>query len=281
MKLLVIGAGNVGMEVARLARENGWSVTATTTREERLAEVLTVADAAVVLRGSDTEAVQRAAEGVDAILVLASPPVMASTTVEDRRRNYNDVLVASCQSAAAAADRVVFTSSISVFGDGSQEPGDLLTELTPRTTDDEPSAVFFGKAEDAALAAPRGAVLRLADVHGHPRDIDFTERVKLAHQYMGGSVPFAAEGLLHRVHVTDVAGGLIHLVSEGLVGDYNCVPDLQRPPTNKEAFDALADAAGVPRLEFRGELKTPTKQVSSAKLRGTGFVFSHPNDPLH
>jgi nucleoside-diphosphate-sugar epimerase len=98
---------------------------------------------------------------------------------------------------------------------------------------------------------------------------------------MGGSVAFAAEGLLHRVHVTDVAGGLIHLARTGLTGDYNCVPDAVRPPTNKEAFDSLADAAGIPRLEFRGELKTPTKPVSSAKLRGTGFAFTHPADPLH
>jgi nucleoside-diphosphate-sugar epimerase len=281
MKLLVLGAGNVGMEVSRLAREAGWSVRASTTREERIPEVLTVADEAVVLVGKDAEAVARASADVDAILVLASPPLMKSTTVEERRQNYDDVLVASCASAAAAHDRVVFTSSISVFGDGTQEPGEVITETTPRTDSDEPSSVFFGKAEDAALSSASGAVLRLADVFGHPRDIDFTERVRLAHQYMGGSVAFDRAGLLHRVHVTDVAAGLIHLVGKGLVGDYNCVPDAERAPTNGEAFDALADAAGLPRLEFRGELKTPTKPISSAKLRGTGFVFSHPHDPLH
>ena len=280
MRLLVIGAGNVGLEVCRLAKAEGWTVRATTTRAERIPEIEAIADEGVVLLGQDREAVQQAAADVDAILVLASPAVMQSVTVEDRARSYRDVLVASCESSAAAKDRVIFTSSISVFGDGTQESGEYLTELTPRTDIDEPSSVYFAMAEDAALSAPRGAVLRLADVYGHPRDINFTERVRLAHQYMGGSVSFDGAGLLHRVHVEDVARGLIHLLSNDLVGDYNCVPDLVRPPTNKEAFDSLADAAGLPRLEFRGELKTPTKPVSSAKLRGTGFEFSHPSDPL-
>jgi nucleoside-diphosphate-sugar epimerase len=281
MRLLILGAGNVGLEVAARVRAAGGSVVATTTREERLPELRAVADEAVVLVGSDAEGVARAAEGCDAILMSASPPLMKSTTVEERRASYRDVLVTSCESAAAACDRVVFTSSISVFGDGRQEPGDLITEETPRTTSDEPSSVYFAMAEDAALSAPRGAVLRLADVYGHPRDIDFTSRVRLAHQYMGGSVAFARDGLLHRVHVEDVARGILHVLDDGLVGTYHLVPDLRRPPTNGEAFDSLADAAGLPRLEFRGELATPTKQVSSAKIRGTGFVFAHPADPLH
>ena len=121
---------------------------------------------------------------------------------------------------------------------------------------------------------------RLADVYGHARDIDFTSRVKLAHQYMGGSVPFAAEGRLHRVHVEDVAGAVVHVPSHDLTGLFNCVPDTTPAPTNGETFDALADAAGVARLEFRGEMATPVKPISSAKLRATGFVFAHPDDPI-
>ena len=123
-------------------------------------------------------------------------------------------------------------------------------------------------------------MLRLADVYGHPRDIDFTSRVKLAHQYMGGSVPFAAEGRLHRVHVEDVAAAVVHVLTHDLTGVYNCVPDAAPAPTNGETFDSLADAAEVPRLEFRGEMATPVKPISSARLRSTGFAFAHPDDPI-
>jgi nucleoside-diphosphate-sugar epimerase len=224
--------------------------------------------------------VTKAAAGVDAILVAASPRIMQSVTVEDRARSYRDVLVASCESAAAACDRVLFLSSISVYGDGTQATGDVIDEETPRTTSDEPSSVYFGMAEDAALAAPRGSVLRLADVHGHPRDIDYTARLRMVHEHMGGSTAFAGDGRLHRVNVEDVARAVLHVFDNDLTGVFNCVPDLVPPLTNREAFDMLADRAGLPHIEFRDELRTPTQQVVSAKLRATGFVFEHPDDEL-
>ena len=174
----------------------------------------------------------------------------------------------------------MFLSSISVYGDGTQATGDQLTEDVPRTTSDEPSSVYFGMAEDAALASGRGTVLRLADVHGHPRDIDYTARVRMVHEHMGGSTSFSGAGKLHRVHVDDVARAVLYVLENDLYGVYNCVPDLVPALTNQEAFDLLADRAGLPRIEFRDELRTPTQQVSSAKLRDTGFVFEHPDDEL-
>ncbi len=280
MRVLILGCGNVGLDVAARLRSQGDSVVATTTTPRRVAELEQVADRALVLRGADRVAVAEAASGCDAVLVSVSPPVAQAGTVEQRKASYRDVLVESNLSAASACDRVVFCSSLSVYGDGRQEPGAWITEQTPRTEDSDPSPVCFGLAEDAALGAKRGAVLRLADVYGHARDIDFTARVKLAHEYMGGSVPFAAEGLLHRVHVEDVSAAVVHVLRSGLTGLYNCVPDSVPAPTNGATFDALADAAGVPRLTFRGEMATPVKPLSSAKLRATGFVFAHPDDPI-
>ncbi len=280
MRLLVLGAGNAGLEVATRGKALGWEIVATTTTPARIPELEAVADKAVVVRGNDRDGVKEAAAGCDAILVSVSPALMSSTTVEDRRKSYKDVLYESCVSAAAACDRTVFMSSISVYGDATQEKGDRITEETPRSTSEEPSRVFYSMAEDAVLANPGGTVLRLADIYGHPRDIDFTSRVKLVHEHMNGSVSFDADGRLHRVHVSDVARALIWVLEDNLTGVYNCVPDLVPAPTNKEAFDGLADAAGVPRLEFRGELRTPTISVSSQKLRDTGFVFEHPNDEL-
>ena len=280
MKLLILGCGNAGLEVASQAKALGWEVVGTTTTDKRVEEIEQIADKAVVLVGSDREAVKKAAEGCDAILVSVSPPAVRSAKKEDRGPIYQEVLVESGLSAAAACDRVVFMSSISVYGDGLQGEGDVIDENTPRAQIDEPSTTYYSLAEDAVLANPGGTVLRLADIYGHPRDIDFTSRVELAHEHMGGSVSFAGEGRLHRVHVEDVANALIYVLQHDLTGAYNCVPDLAPSPTNKAAFDRLADASGQPRLEFRGELRTPMKQVSSAKLRGAGFVFEHPDDEI-
>src|SRR6478735_9160180 len=280
MKLLVLGAGNAGLEVAARGKQLGWEVVGTTTTEARVPEIEKIADSAVVLVGSDRHAVAAAAADCDAVLVSVSPPVLRAATAEDRAATYEGVLVESCKSAAAACDRVVFMSSISVYGDGTQEPTAFITEDTPLSTSDEPSTVFYAEAERAVLANPGGTVLRLPDIYGHPRDIDFTARVKMAHEHMGGSVPFAAEGRLHRVHVADVARALIFVLENNLTGVYNAVPDVVPSPTNGATFDRLADATGLPRLEFRGELATPTQQVSSAKLRAAGFIFEHPDDEI-
>jgi nucleoside-diphosphate-sugar epimerase len=280
MKLLVLGAGNAGLEVAARGKALGWEVVGTTTTEARVPEIEQVADGAIVLVGSDREAVKAAAADVDAVLVSVSPPIMGATTVEGRAASYEAVLVQSCLSAAAACDRVVFMSSISVYGDGTQEAGPEITEDTPRSTSDEPSTVFYSKAEDAVLAIPGGTVLRLPDIYGHPRDIDFTSRVRLANEHMGGSVAFAGDGRLHRIHVADVARALIFVLDHDLTGAYNVVPDVVPSPTNQEIFDRLADASGQSRLEFRGELRTPTQQVSSARFRAAGFVFEHPDDEI-
>ena len=246
MKLLVLGAGNAGLEVAARGKALGWEVVGTTTTPARVPEIEQVADRAVVLVGSDRTAVRAAAEGCDAVLVSVSPPIMRSVTVEDRAASYESVLVQSCLSAAAACERVVFMSSISVYGDGTQEPGDRITEQTPRSTSDEPSTVYYSAAEDAVLAIPGGTVLRLPDIYGHPRDIDFTSRVRLANEHMGGSVAFAGDGRLHRIHVADVARALIFVLEHDLTGVYNTVPDVVASPTNQQVFDRLADASGSP-----------------------------------
>jgi len=280
MKLLVLGAGNAGLEVAARGKALGWEVVGTTTTEARIAEIEQVADHAIVLVGSDRAAVQAAAADADAVLVSVSPPIMGATTIEGRAASYEAVLVQTCLSAAAANDRVVFMSSISVYGDGTQEPATEITEATPRSTSDEPSTVFYSKAEDAVLAIPGGTVLRLPDIYGHPRDIDFTSRVRLANEHMGGSVAFAGDGRLHRIHVADVARALIFVLENDLIGAYNVVPDVVASPTNQEIFDTLADASGQARLEFRGELRTPTQQVSSARIRAAGFTFEHPDDAI-
>lgn len=280
MRLMVLGCGNVGLEVTERAKGRGWEVVATTTSSGRVEELSKYADDVVVLEGKDAAAVAAAAKGCDAILVSASPRIMSSVTVEDRANSYREVLVASCESAAAVCDQIIFMSSVSVYGDGTQESRDFLDEETPRTTSDEPSSVYFAMAEDAALRAPQGVVLRLADVHGGPNDMDYTSRVKMVHQYMGGGTDFAPDGKLHRVHVDDVANAVIYALENKLTGAYNCVPDVVPAPTNKEAFDAIADNAGLERIEFRDKLRTPTQQVSSAKLRAAGFVFEHPDDPL-
>ena len=274
MKILILGCGQAGLKVAEQAKAKGWEVIGTTTTEGRVAEIEAVCDKAVVVLGSDRKGVKAAAEGVDAIVVSVSPSAVRSAKKEDRGPIYKEVLVESGLSASAAHDRVIFMSSISVYGDGTQEPGQFLTEATPRAINDEPSTIFFSAGEDAAMQAAHGTVLRLPDIYS--ADSDFGERVQLAHEYMGGSTPFDRADAYHPIHVEDVARAVIHILENDVEGRYNVVPDGVVPaPTVGDFWDKIADKTGQEKLEFRGEIRTPVQQSTSEKFRATGFEFKH------
>ena len=68
MRVLVLGAGLVGTELARRLRDQGKTVVGTTTTEAKVPALKESCDEVHVLRGSDVAAVARAAEGVDADL---------------------------------------------------------------------------------------------------------------------------------------------------------------------------------------------------------------------
>jgi len=272
MRYVIIGCGNVGMELARRWTSAGHQVVGTTTSPDRVAELGAVCTEVAVLRGSDRDAVARTVDGADAVVLTVSPRIARSYDDAARVAEYADTLTASARTAAALHPRVVFTGSISVYGAGT---GDVITETTPVTEDDDASPREFAAAEAAVLAAPRGAALRIPDVYGHPRDIDYPARVKMAHEILGGSVPFSAESLLYRIDYRDAAAALAFVVERGLSGLYNAVPDAEVPPTNARAFGEICAQLGLPPLTFRGEIKTPTVPISSARLRGEGFAFSH------
>ncbi|MFG1942445.1 NAD-dependent epimerase/dehydratase family protein [Nonomuraea sp. NPDC048826] len=272
MRYVIIGCGNVGMELARRWTAAGHQVTGTTTTAGRVEELQEVCSDVAVLRGSDRAAVERVSSGADAVVLTVSPRLSRSFDAAQRVAEYADTLTASARTAAEVHPRVVFTSSASVYGAGT---GDVVDENTPVTGDSDASPRNFAEAEAAVLATAGGAVVRIPDVYGHPRDMDYPTRVKMAHEMLGGSVPFSADALLYRIDYRDAAAALDFVVSEGLTGIYNAVPDTVPPRTNEEVFGEICAAEGWPPLTFRGEIKTPTVPVSSAKLRAEGFTFAH------
>ncbi|MEV6162776.1 NAD(P)-binding domain-containing protein [Streptomyces sp. NPDC052052] len=272
MRYVVIGCGNVGGGVARLLRAQGHEVVGTTTSEERRAEVAETCGEAVVLSGRDVAAVRRVAEGADGLVLTVSPRLRRALDPASRAAEYADALVATARAAASAHPRVVMAGSVSVYGDAA---GPVVDETTAPTEDDDASPRSFLAAEAAVLALDGGAVVRLPDVTGHPGDLDDTARVKLAHDHLGGVVPFASGALRHRIDHRDAAGALAFVLTQGLTGLYNAVPDATVPPTNAESFGKVCAAAGLPPLTFAGQIRTPAHPISSALLRGAGFTFQH------
>ena len=274
MHIFVLGMGHVGKALAAHLRSAGHRVTGSTTTPSKVTELEQHADAVVVLKGSETDKLVAAAKGCDVIIATVAPNVKNTRTVEERHKHYADVLVASCRSARAACDRVIFLSSFSVYGDGGEGP-EPVTEATPTSNAEEPSSRYYQEAESEVLTNTGGCVLRFPDMYGAPEDMDFEQRVAMCHQYFGGKAIFSANAPLYAIHFEDVVNAVIHALTEQLSGIYNVCDNDRTPATNKIVFDAICEKIALSPLEFLDQIKAPLKKISSQKFYDTGYSVQH------
>jgi nucleoside-diphosphate-sugar epimerase len=285
MKVLVIGAGLVGTEVGARLRGLGHDVAATTTTPGKVDALREQFDEVLVLRGSDREAVRAAMAGRDAVVVAAGPSAQRAMTPEDRAASYREILVETAESVieAGAIDAgdppyVVALSSLSVYGNAADHLPEV-TEDSPVTDSTDPSPTMFLAMEKVYLeAADRACVFRCGDIFGAD-DPPIEAKVSMAHQYLGGSVPFSADALFYRLAVEDAADAIVHALESRITGIHNLThPDV--PPTNAAIFNAISSAQGLPALVFRDEIAAPTRPISVDRLTSNGFVAARSYDAV-
>ncbi|WP_122816851.1 NAD-dependent epimerase/dehydratase family protein [Nocardioides pantholopis] len=279
MKVLIIGAGFVGSATAARLQELGHEVTVTTTTEAKVEGLTERFGNAVVVRGSDRDAVHAAVAGQDAVVISAGPSAQQSMTPEGRAKTYREILVDTAENVISApgSPYLVGLSSLSVYGSAANHL-DAVDEDSPTTDSDDPSPSSFLLMEQTYLqAADRAAVFRCGDIFG-PGDPPIAEKVKMAHQYLHGSVPFAGDALLYRLYVDDAADAVVHAVQQRLTGLFN-LTHAEVPPTNATLFDTISAENDLPPLEYRGEIAGPTKPISVQRLIDSGFTPSRSFDP--
>ena len=279
MRVLVIGAGLVGTEVGVRLRELGHEVAATTTTPAKVEGLREAFEEVVVLRGSDRDAVAAAMVGRDAVVVAAGPNAQRAMTPEDRAASYREILVDTAESVVAAdeAPYVVALSSLSVYGNAADHLPEV-TEDSPVTDSTDPSPTMFLAMEKVYLdgAGDRAVVFRCGDIFG-AEDPPIEAKIGMAHQYLGGSVPFSADALFYRLAVEDAADAIVHALETRITGVHNLThPEV--PPTNAALFDAISAAQGLPALVYRNEIAAPARPVSVARLAASGFVAARSYD---
>ncbi len=276
MRVLVVGCGLVGKELARMLRADGHVVVGTTTTPGKVGTLAEVCDEVVVLTGADRDKVHQAAQGVDAVVVTAGPAAAQAMTVEQRQRTYRRVLVDTAESVASIPGDpyLVMLSSLSVYGDAANHL-DVIDESAPLTDSADPSPAMFQEAERTyrAAAVDRLAILRSADIAGG-EDPPVMDKLRMAHQVLGGSVPFHDEALFYRINVLDVARAVKHMIDGRHAGTFNMTHS-EVPPALQPYFDTLCALDGLPPLTYRNELHAPTKPVSVDALLATGFRLEH------
>lgn len=270
MRILILGLGNIGKSLAERLRSQGHFVIGTTTTPDKVEGLQKTVDQVAVLFGHESDKVRAAAAGCDLIVVTVAPDVRKSRSIDEREQHYKQVLVDSCTSAVGAANRVVFASSFSVYGDGG-DGEDPISEETPCANHDEPSSRYYQQAEQAVLSVDGGCVLRFPDMHGAPGDMSYPDRVRLCHQYMDGKAIFSADAPLYCIHYLDVVRAIEHAISNELTGIFNVCDNDHLPYTNEQVFDAICESEALPHLQFLNQIKAPNRKISAEKLYATGF----------
>lgn len=279
MKVLVIGAGLVGTEVGARLKGLGHDVAGTTTTPGKVDGLREHFDEVYVLRGSDKEAVAAAVAGHDAVVVAAGPNAQRAMTPEDRAASYQEILVDTAESVVAAegAPYLVALSSLSVYGDAADHLPEV-TEDGPVTDSTDASPTMFLAMERTYLdaAGDRAVVFRCGDIFG-AGDPPIEAKVAMAHQYLGGSVPFSGDALFYRLAVEDAADAIVHALENRITGLHN-LTHAEVPPTNAALFDAISAAQDLPALVYRDEIASPRSPISVARLTATGFTASRSYD---
>ncbi|MWV66070.1 NAD(P)H-binding protein [Halorubrum sp. JWXQ-INN 858] len=282
MRVVVVGCGYVGLELARQLDDRDHDVSGVRRSADGLDAVAAVSPDVDPVRADATDPESLSAlPDADAVVFAASSggrgADAARAVYVDGLRNVVDEYAAR----PSPPDRLVYTSSTGVYGD---HGGAWVDEETPIDPTTEKTRVLAA-AERVALEAGSdagidGTVARFAGLYG-------PDRYRLE-RYVRGPV---TAGYLNMVHRDDAAGAVRFLLeTDRARGEPVVVVDDE--PVEKHAFaDWLADECGVDRPEKRskeariaeGDLSAAarrrirtSKRCSNDRLRGLGYELAYP-----
>nr|WP_246551227.1 SDR family oxidoreductase [Geobacter hydrogenophilus] len=233
-RVFIVGCGDIGKRVARLAMDKGAAVTALVRSEESAAKLHEHGIGTVEGHLDDPESLAGLPLRGATVFYFAPPPGGGIT--EPRARAF-------CAAVRPGEEpaKVVYLSTSGVYGDC----GDLIvTEDTPanpqtarakRRYDAETVFRAWGKERGVPIV-----VLRVTGIYG-------PGRLPLQQLTSGQPVLFESEAsYTNRIHSEDLARVCMAAAEKGEDGDIFNVSD-GNPGTMTEYFNACADALGFPR----------------------------------
>lgn len=233
-RLLIVGSGDIARRALPVLRHR-YQVYACC-RQPAQARAWREAGARVLMLELDQPAsLMRLAGLADAVLYTAPPPAFGQHDPRVRR------VIAALQNTLMVPQQIVYISTTGVYGDCA---GAWVSETRPLAAQSE-RALRRVDAEQAwrDYARRHGVTLSILRAPG----IYAAERLPLARLASASPVALASEdGYSNHIHADDLAGLVCAaLRRRGGIRVFNAADDLALP--TGEWFDALADAAGLPR----------------------------------
>lgn len=232
--VFIVGCGDIGRRVAKLASEKGSKVTGLVRSEESAARLKELGITPFIASLDDRHSLVDMPTKGAIVFYFAPPP--GGGSLEPRVRNFCAAVKESEKPA-----KLIYISTSGVYGDTG---GETVTEETPvnpqtsrakRRRDAETVLTNWGK----ELGVPV-IILRVTGIYGPGR--------LPINKLMEGQPVLRQEeaSFTNRIHADDLAQVCIAAAEKGDAGDIFNVSD-GHPTTMTEYFNAVADAAGLPR----------------------------------
>lgn len=277
MRIFVIGCQYTGLAAARFWKKNGHTVTVTTTRESRRAELAQEFDRVVVMRGSDREPMQTVLPEQDAVLMsVAGGIIEKDGQVIFDAEAYTDTYLGTAKNLvkalenASAVKNIIFPSSTSAYGNSFGK--DLVTEDDPVNPNSIFQKVYVDTEKvllDAETDTRKVCILRTGNIYGIGRELT-TQAAAMA----GKTVPLDGEAGVMIIHRDDVVRAADFALKNNLSGIFNLVNDVTA--SKAEFFGKICEKEGFAKINW-SPFGKGVKNVSNAKIKAAGFVFADPN----
>ncbi|HAA32037.1 MAG TPA: NAD(P)-dependent oxidoreductase [Cyanobacteria bacterium UBA8553] len=270
MNIAIVGCGYVGKAIARYWRQElGVVVTATTTTQDRVAELSAIAQRVVVVKGNDPEGLQSVLQNQQTVLL--SVGATSAHGYEEAYLQTAQTLV-SVLKQAPTVRQLIYTGSYSVYGDQGGAWVDESSPVAPAT----PNGQILAQTEQVLLSASSQnlnvCILRLGGIYGPGREL-----VRIFGRVAGTTRPGDGSDVTNWVHLDDIVGAIEFARQHRLQGIYNLVNDAYL--TSFELLDQVFEQHDLPKVIWDDSSKSArpyNARVSNQKVKDAGYQFIYP-----
>lgn len=272
MRILVLGAGYVGLEVAKEFSKNSENeVLASTTTLDKVSQLQTFCSQAFVLHSSDHDYLKEIIATCDAIGIFVAP---------SKGSNYSDTYLSTAQAVKKALENrdrplyLLYTSSTGVYEELTHTGA---TENLSLTGGSEHSKILL-KSEEIYLSCQNEfvttCILRLGGIYGPNRTLE-----QRAIKFSGQQLPMSGNTFTNHIEQKDIIRAVKFCFDRSLAGIYNLVNDDH--PTRQELYDSICSYNKIPLPIWKPDSQQGYK-VANDKIKIAGFSdFSPLNNYLN
>lgn len=263
MKLIVMGAGYVGMELLKQLKESSHEIFITTTHKHNI-EALSTYGKVLLLEYENVENLNALIDKCDGMIILVAPK---------DRQNYEEVYLRTARVVASALELrqksffLLYTSSTSVCEGLKHE---WITEDLPLNPTSDNGKILL-ETEKVYLNCPVSVcILRLGGIFGPGREL-----LHRAKYFSGKEMSTTGNEVTNHIHINDIVNGILFCLENRVTGIYHLVNDDH--PTRRNLYSALCELSGLPLPLWNSDFKSLTRgyKIANKKIKDLGFKINY------